>query len=121
MSDEPSKEATKAVDDMQAQGVLIGAGYIAGESLLGVLLAVLIVLDVDLSATFGIGPRRSSLALFFFWFVAVFVALVAQTMPKGITPSMVIGVIAAAVRRAVGRMIPRTLLTKRVLTSNVKG
>jgi putative OPT family oligopeptide transporter len=110
ITDAPSEEATKTVDAMQARGVLIGAGYIAGESLLGVLLAVLIVLDVDLSAMFGItalGDLPS--LLFFFWFVAVFVALVAQTMPKGITPGMVIGVMTNAVRRVVGRLIPKAL------------
>ncbi|MEG3602882.1 MAG: oligopeptide transporter, OPT family, partial [Candidatus Thermoplasmatota archaeon] len=110
ITDAPSEVATKTVDAMQARGVLIGAGYIAGESLLGVLLAVLIVLDVDLSAMFGItalGDLPS--LLFFFWFVAVFVALVAQTMPKGITPGMVIGVMTNAVRRVVGRLIPKAL------------
>ena len=110
VTDAPSEEATKTVDAMQARGVLIGAGYIAGESLLGVLLAVLIVLDVDLSAIFGItalGDLPS--LLFFFWFVAVFVALVAQTMPRGITPVMVVGVMTNAVRRAVGRLIPKAL------------
>ena len=110
VTDAPSEEATKTVDAMQARGVLIGAGYIAGESLLGVLLAVLIVLDVDLSAMFGItalGDLPS--LLFFFWFVAVFVALVAQTMPKGITPVMVIGVMTNAIRRAIGRLIPKAL------------
>ena len=109
-SEAPSEEATKTVDAMQARGVLIGAGYIAGESLLGVLLAVLIVLDVDLSAMFGItalGDLPS--LLFFFWFVAVFVALVAQTMPKGITPMLVVGVMTNAVRRVVGRLIPKAL------------
>ncbi|MBL73090.1 MAG: oligopeptide transporter, OPT family [Euryarchaeota archaeon] len=109
-SEAPSEEATKTVDAMQARGVLIGAGYIAGESLLGVLLAVLIVLDVDLSAMFGItalGDLPS--LLFFFWFVAVFVALVAQTMPKGITPMLVVGVMTNAIRRAIGRLIPKAL------------
>ena len=47
--------------------------------------------------------------LFFFWFVAVFVALVAQTMPKGITPMLVVGVMTNAVRRVVGRLIPKAL------------
>ena len=107
ITDIPSEEATKTVDAMQARGVLIGAGYIAGESLLGVLLAVLIVLDVDLSAMSASRPRRPPSLLFFFWFVAVFVALVAQTMPKGITPGMVIGVMTNAVRRVVGRLIPK--------------
>ena len=110
ITDSLSEEATQAVDAMQARGVLIGAGYIAGESLLGVLLAVLIVLDVDLSAMLGITALGDLASLlFFFWFVAVFVALVAQTMPKGITPVMVVGVMTNAVRRAVGRLIPKVL------------
>ncbi|MGB1623763.1 MAG: OPT/YSL family transporter, partial [Candidatus Poseidoniaceae archaeon] len=110
VSEKPSKEAKEAVDTMQARGVLIGAGYIAGESLLGVLLAVLIVLDVDLSAMLGITALGDVASLLFFlWFVAVFIALVAQTMPKGITPGMVVAVVISAVQRAFQKMIPSAL------------
>jgi len=112
MEGEPSVEAKEAVDTMQARGVLIGAGYIAGESLLGVLLAVMIVLDVDLSAMLGITALGDLASLLFFlWFVGVFVALVSQTMPRGITPGMVVAVILGAVQRTLQRMIPSVLRT----------
>ncbi len=103
----PSKEAEDAVASMQARGVLIGAGYIAGESLLGVLLAILIVLDIDVASSLGINalPDLPSL-LFFLWFVAVFVALVAQTMPRGIGPGMVVAVVLGALRRGASSLIP---------------
>jgi hypothetical protein len=104
---EPSEEAKKTVEKMQARGVLIGAGYIAGESLLGVFLAVLIVLDVDLSAMLGITALGDLASLLFFlWFVGVFVALVAQTMPRGVTPVMVLTVITTSVRRTITKMVP---------------
>ena len=35
---EPSEDANAAVKEVQDKGVLIGAGFIAGESLMGVLL-----------------------------------------------------------------------------------
>ena len=41
----PSVEAEKAAKDVENRGVLIGAGFIAGESILGVFIAVLIVLE----------------------------------------------------------------------------
>ena len=42
LDQEPSKEAKEAASDVESRGVLIGAGFIAGESILGVLIAVLI-------------------------------------------------------------------------------
>ena len=105
--DEPSEEATASVEKMKARGVLIGAGYIAGESLLGVFLAVLIVLDVDLSALLGITALGDLASLLFFlWFVGVFIALVAQTMPRGVTPTMVLAVVTTSVQRTVVKMVP---------------
>ena len=80
---------------------------IAGESLLGVLLAILIVLDIDLAGSLGIHalPDLASL-LFFLWFVAVFIALVAQTMPRGIGPGVVVAVIAGAFVRLAEALRP---------------
>jgi len=106
----PSKEAEDAVASMKERGVLIGAGYIAGESLLGVLLAILIVLDIDVAGSLGIHalPDLPSL-LFFLWFVAVFVALVAQTMPRGIGPGMVVAVVVGAVRRGFMALLPSSM------------
>ena len=106
----PSKEAEDAVASMKERGVLIGAGYIAGESLLGVLLAILIVLEIDVAGSLGIHalPDLPSL-LFFLWFVAVFVALVAQTMPRGIGLGMVVAVVVGAVRRGFTALLPSSM------------
>ena len=70
-------DATAAVKEVQDKGVLIGAGFIAGESLMGVLLAIFIVAEMDPSSWFGgIGTLSYTLSLVFFgWFVAVFIML----------------------------------------------
>ena len=81
---EPSEEAQKAAQDVESRGVLIGAGFIAGESILGVLIAVLIVLKINLSDTFGINELSQPLSLLFFaWFVGVFIWLATRTLPSG--------------------------------------
>ncbi|MGB1474936.1 MAG: OPT family oligopeptide transporter [Candidatus Poseidoniaceae archaeon] len=81
---EPSEDATAAVKEVQDKGVLIGAGFIAGESLMGVLLAIFIVAEMDPSSWFGgIGTLSYSLSLVFFgWFVAVFIMLSARALPS---------------------------------------
>jgi putative OPT family oligopeptide transporter len=88
---EPSKEANLAVKEVQDKGVLIGAGFIAGESLMGVLLAVFIVADNKWSGMGilpkdwfgGIGTLGNFASLLFFgWFVAVFIMLSARALPK---------------------------------------
>ncbi len=80
---EPSEDAKLAVKDVQDKGVLIGAGFIAGESLMGVLLAIFIVAEQDPSKWFGgIGTLSYTLSLIFFaWFVAVFIMLSARALP----------------------------------------
>lgn len=80
---EPSEDATAAVKEVQDKGVLIGAGFIAGESLMGVLLAIFIVAEMDPSSWFGgIGTLSYTLSLVFFgWFVAVFIMLSARALP----------------------------------------
>ena len=81
---EPSKEAEFAIKEVQDKGVLIGAGFIAGESLMGVLLAIFIVAKMDPSSWFGgIGTLSYSLSfLFFAWFVGVFILLSARSLPN---------------------------------------
>ena len=81
---EPSEDATAAVKEVQDKGVLIGAGFIAGESLMGVLLAIFIVAEMDPSSWFGgIGTLSYTLSLVFFgWFVAVFIMLSARALPE---------------------------------------
>ena len=80
---EPSEDATAAVKEVQDKGVLIGAGFIAGESLMGVLLAIFIVAEMDPSSWFGgIGTLSYTLSLVFFgWFVTVFIMLSARALP----------------------------------------
>ncbi|MBT4066150.1 MAG: oligopeptide transporter, OPT family [Euryarchaeota archaeon] len=87
----PTPEAKFAVKEVQDKGVLIGAGFIAGESLMGVLYAVFIVADnrwknngILPSEWFGgIGQLGGGWSLIFFgWFVAVFIMLSARSLPK---------------------------------------
>ena len=79
----PSKKAKEAMKEVQDRGVLIGAGFIAGESLMGVLLAVFIVANIDPAELLGVGTLGNALSMLFFgWFVAVFITLAAQSMPK---------------------------------------
>ncbi len=79
----PSDEAELAIKEVQDKGVLIGAGFIAGESLMGVLLAVFIVANMEPSSWFGgIGTLSYSLTfIFFLWFVAVFILLTSRALP----------------------------------------
>lgn len=78
-----SAEANIAMSEVQDRGVLVGAGFIAGESLMGVLLAIFIVANIDPAEALGIGTLGNSLSLLFYgWFVAVFITLAAQAMPK---------------------------------------
>ena len=73
--DNPSKKAVKAAKDVENRGVLIGAGFIAGESILGVLVAVLIVSDFHLYELFGTGTLNNLFSLAFFgWFVCIHLA-----------------------------------------------
>ena len=74
---------TFAIKEVQDKGVLIGAGFIAGESLMGVLLAIFIVAEMDPSSWFGgIGTLTYTMSVIFFgWFVAVFIMLSARALP----------------------------------------
>ena len=81
---EPSKDAKQAAYEVESRGVLIGAGFIAGESILGVLIAVLIVLNINLDSIFGITELPQGLSLLFFaWFVGVFLWLATRALPDG--------------------------------------
>jgi putative OPT family oligopeptide transporter len=84
LSSAPSKEAEAAAKEVENRGVLIGAGFIAGESILGVLIAVLIVLDIRLPEIFGVVTLNNLFSLVFFgWFVTVFIWLATRALPKG--------------------------------------
>jgi len=83
LRDKPSKEAISAAKDVENRGVLIGAGFIAGESILGVLVALLIVLEFDLAAVFSTGTLNNYLSLIFFgWFTLVFLWLATRSLPN---------------------------------------
>ena len=81
--EEPSKEAIAAAKDVENRGVLIGAGFIAGESILGVFVALLIVLEFDLAEVFHTGTLNNFFSLIFFgWFVLVFIWLATRSLPR---------------------------------------
>ena len=65
LRDKPSKKAVDAAKEVENRGVLIGAGFIAGESILGVLVALLIVLEIDLTSIFNTGVLNNFLSLIF--------------------------------------------------------
>ena len=83
LRDKPSKEAISAAKDVENRGVLIGAGFIAGESIVGVLVALLIVLELDLAVLFKTGTLNNYLSLIFFgWFTLVFLWLATRSLPN---------------------------------------
>ena len=84
LHDEPSPQAQKAAKEVESRGVLIGAGFIAGESIMGVFIAVLIVAKINLPEIFGVGTLNNMFSLVFFgWFVGVFIWLATRALPKG--------------------------------------
>jgi putative OPT family oligopeptide transporter len=84
LSGKPSKKAEAAAKEVENRGVLIGAGFIAGESILGVFIAVLIVLNIKLPEIFGIVTLNNLFSLVFFgWFIGVFIWLATRALPKG--------------------------------------
>ena len=90
----PSPAAKKAAKEVENRCVLIGAGFIAGESLLGVFIALLIVSDIKLNEIFSVTTLGDLFSLMFFgWFVAVFIWLATRALPKGgnlVTESQII-------------------------------
>ena len=83
LREKPSKKALDAAKEVENRGVLIGAGFIAGESILGVLVALLIVLEIDLTELFNTGVLNNFLSLIFFgWFVLVFLWLATRSLPS---------------------------------------
>lgn len=85
MNEKPSKSAKIAADDVTSRGVLIGAGFIAGESLIGVLIALFIVTIGEPSNWFSLtGLGQIPTLVFFFWFVGVFIFLTSLSLPKRI-------------------------------------
>ena len=105
----PSERAQAAAKEVESRGVLIGAGFIAGESIMGVLIAVLIVMKIDLPDMFGVVTLNNPMSLLFFgWFVAVFIWLATRTLPKGGTlAGDAVMVTADAVRNLIESLKPR--------------
>lgn len=84
LRNEPSERAIAAAKEVESRGVLIGAGFIAGESIMGVFIAILIVAKIHLPEIFGIGTLNNGFSLLFFaWFVGVFIWLASRSLPKG--------------------------------------
>lgn len=80
----PSQRAEKAAKDVENRGVLIGAGFIAGESIMGVFIAILIVAKINLPEIFNVVTLNNFFSLAFFaWFMGVFIWLATRALPKG--------------------------------------
>ena len=109
LREEPSEQAVKAANEVESRGVLIGAGFIAGESIMGVFIAVLIVAKIDLAAIFGIATLNDMLSLAFFaWFVGVFIWLASRALPKGGSlAGDAVMITAEAVRNALDALQPK--------------
>ena len=104
---EPSPEAKDAVQEVQDRGVLIGAGFIAGESLMGVLLAIFIVADLNPSDLVGRTLGNGLSLLFFGWFTAVFIVLASRALPhKGNLLNDFFNVLSDAMKRLKGVFTP---------------
>ena len=109
LREEPSPRAVQAAKKVESRGVLIGAGFIAGESIMGVLIAILIVAKIDLPEMFGVVTLNDPLSLVFFgWFLGVFIWLATRALPKG---GSLLGdavmVVAEAVRNLINSLKPR--------------
>jgi putative OPT family oligopeptide transporter len=106
---EPSAEAVTAAKEVESRGVLIGAGFIAGESIMGVFVAVLIVMKINLPELLGIGELGNLLSLAFFaWFVGIFIWLATRALPEGgnlLTDAIV--VVRNSISRAYQSLMPK--------------
>jgi putative OPT family oligopeptide transporter len=84
----PSEEAIEAGKKVISRGTLMSAGLIAGEALMGVLIAVFIIFGSAPSSWLPflgtLGPVFST--LFFLWFFGVFTWLVTRNLPTSKRP-----------------------------------
>ena len=84
LSGTPTEEAEAAANKISSKGLLLSAGMIAGEALMGVIVAVFIMADIPANGWFGflkqLGPMLS--LAFFLWFVIVFTWLATRGMPE---------------------------------------
>ena len=81
---EPSEDAIHAGEQITSKGLLLSAGMIAGEALMGVIVAVFIMIKLPANSWFGflgtLGPLLS--IAFFLWFFIVFTWLATRGMPS---------------------------------------
>jgi putative OPT family oligopeptide transporter len=90
LSGKPSEKAIKSSKELVSRGTLLSAGLIAGEALMGVLIAVIIIIPfisppnnwIPFLGT--LGPFFS--LIFFLWFFGVFTWLVTRSLPPGKRP-----------------------------------
>ena len=84
LSGEPSEDAKEAGSKISSRGLLLSAGMIAGEAIMGVLIALLIISGISPGGAWGLlemlGPILS--IGFFGWFFLVFTWLATRTMPE---------------------------------------
>jgi putative OPT family oligopeptide transporter len=115
LSGTPTEEAEVAANKISSKGLLLSAGMIAGEALMGVIVAVFIMADIPANGWFGflkqLGPMLS--LAFFLWFVIVFTWLATRGMPeskhgRGNLITDWIAVAFDAVRRFVSSIKPPT-------------
>ncbi len=96
ISKEPTEEARKLASKVNDRGVLLAAGLIAGEALMGVVVAAFIVIsnvtggmipmpwEWGEAIGFPMGMLGSLVSILFFgWFVGVFVLLATRSLPRG--------------------------------------
>jgi len=83
LSGDPSSQAIKSGEEISSKGLLLSAGMIAGEALMGVIVAVFIMIKLPANSWFSflgtLGPLLS--VAFFLWFFIVFTWLATRGMP----------------------------------------
>ncbi len=114
LSGTPSESAIKSGKELVSRGTLLSAGLIAGEALMGVLIAVFIIIPFipppnDWLGFLGtLGPLLST--VFFLWFFGVFTWLVTRSLPKGKNPfSLLVDWVSVAIdgtRRLISKIKP---------------
>ena len=114
LSGTPSESAIKSGKELVSRGTLLSAGLIAGEALMGVLIAVFIIIPFipppnDWLGFLGtLGPLLST--VFFLWFFGVFTWLVTRSLPKGKNPFSLlvdwVSVVIDGARRLISKIKP---------------
>ncbi len=110
--DEPSPEANAAGEEVASRGVLLGAGFIAGESLMGVFIAMIIVMWDEPYKLIGLDSLPEFWTLLFYaWFIGIFIYLVSRSLPKhddgGNLLTDTIDVITDGVRKFIKALLPQ--------------